>query len=100
MRRISYFRAHFQPDIGAAKIAEIEASLAAIRARQEGRPDRRRIGRDFPTIARTSRTNRWELTGPALWALVAARDGLFSAPPQPDIGLAKMYHNRGTHSRD
>ena len=37
-----------------------------------GRPDWWWIGRDFPTIFRKSRTNRWELTGPSCRAPFAA----------------------------
>ena len=51
--------------------------MAEIGVRKEGLPDWRRIGRDFPRIARKSRTNHWELMGPSSCALIAAKDILF-----------------------
>ena len=51
-----------------------EVSLTAIMAQKPGRVKRiKRIGNDFTRIARELRTNRWELTAPAFWALIAAK---------------------------
>ena len=78
---MSYFRGHFPTDIEAAKNAQRnEESLAAIRGRKEGPPDWWWVGRDFPKIPRCSRPDNWELTGPSFWALLAAKDSLFSEP--------------------
>ena len=50
-------------------------SLVAIMVRKESPPpDWWRVGRDFPWVARKSRTNRWELTVPSSWPLVASKD--------------------------
>ena len=59
--------------------AEIEESSAAIRGWNEGRPDWRRAGRDFPRIARESRPNNCELTGSSICDLIAAKTSLFEA---------------------
>ena len=57
-----------------------DASLSAIRGQKEGPPDWRRAGRDFPRVARKSRTAHWGLEGPSFWALIAAKDSLFLDP--------------------
>ena len=49
-------------------------SLAALRARREDRPDRRRIEHVSPRVARESRKIPHQLAGPALWALISATD--------------------------
>ena len=54
-----------------------EAALAAIRGQEEGRTDWRRAGRDFSRIFRKSWANRWELTVPDYWALIAAKNASF-----------------------
>ena len=59
-------------------MCQIAASLTAIGAQKEGRPDWRWVGQYSPTIARKSRTNHWGLTGPSFWALIAAKDIIFS----------------------
>ena len=67
---------------------ENEPSLAAIRVQKEGRPDWRRIGRDFPMLSRKSMTNLWELTGPDFWDLIADKDTSFSVHfMRSDIGV-------------
>ena len=55
-----------------------EASLAAIMAQKEGRPDGWWIGRDFPTIFRKLWANHWELTVPDFRTLIAARNASVS----------------------
>ena len=47
-----------------------EASLAAIRYQNEGRRDRRWMGRDFPRIFRKSRPDHWDLTVSDFWTLI------------------------------
>ena len=54
--------------------------LAEIMAQKEGRPDWRRVGRDFPMNFRESRNNRW-VGVPSFGALIAAKDDIFSDPP-------------------
>ena len=96
---MAYFRINSHPDIGAPKRTEIDALLAEIRAKKEGRSDRWRIGRDFTRGPRKSRPNRWELTDPYFWALIAAKDSLFLDPPRSISGRLKCAENRGILSR-
>ena len=69
-----------------------EATLSEIRAQIEGRQAWWRIGRDFPMIARESRTNHWGLTGPSFCTIIEANDGPFSDQFQPDIGATKIRY--------
>ena len=62
-----------------AETRQTEEFLVAIRSREVGRPEWRRAGRDFPSVARESRTNYWRLTASSFWGLVEAKDSLFSA---------------------
>ena len=75
---MAYFRSHFQ--FGIRLCAKIEASIAAIRAQIERRPDRWWVGRDCPTVVRKSRANCCGLTVPASCTIIAARDSLFPDP--------------------
>ena len=54
-----------------------EAFLAASRARKEGIPDWRRVGRDFRRAPRESWGDRSELTVPYLRTLRAAKNASF-----------------------
>ena len=78
------------PISGWLKCDKSEAFLFSILPQKEGLPDWRWVGRNFPMVPQKSRTNHWGLTGPSLWALIAAKNGLFSGPFQPDIGVAEM----------
>ena len=60
--------------------AKMEASSAAIMIQREGRLYWWRVGRDFLTIVRRSRTNHLELTGPSFWGLIATKHSLFPDP--------------------
>ena len=70
-----------------------EASLAEIRVEIEGLLYWRRIARDFPRNFRESRTNRWELTGPSFWTLIAAKDIPFPTQPSAISGRLKCATN-------
>ena len=59
-------------------MCEIWAFLSEIRSQEEGLYDWGWISRDFPMIARKSRTNHWKLTGSSFWTLIAANDSLFA----------------------
>ena len=74
------FRRHCQFAIRLTKMCQIEASLAAISVQKEGRLDWWWFGHDFPMIVRKSKTNRWGLTGPSFWPLIAANNILFPDP--------------------
>ena len=52
---------------------------AAIMSRKAGRPERRRIGRDFRTIVRKSRTSHRQLTGSSFRTLISAPDASIMA---------------------
>ena len=80
---ISHYRGLFSPITDRLKCAKNEASLAAIMVQREGLPDWWRIGREFPTIFRKSRTDRWELTGIPSPPLIANTDTPLSEFPIP-----------------
>ena len=70
-------------------------SLAAFRDPQEGRSERRRVGRDFAWIPRESRTINWQLTGSSIFPLVEAMDSSISGHfSHTDSGLGMAPENR------
>ena len=85
---MAYFRTHPIPITEWLKCAKIEAFLAAMRAREDGLPDWRRIGRDFPGNFRKSRTNRRKLRAPSSFPLIADKNGIFpdASPVRYQIG--------------
>ena len=64
------------PLAGRLKCDKNEAFLAAIMAREDWRAGWRLV-RDFFKIFRKSRADRWELTAPSSWALIAAKNSSF-----------------------
>ena len=80
--------------------AENEASLAAIRARKEGRQDWRWGGRDFPRISRILRANRSGLTVPYFRTLIAAKNAsIFGDTMRPGIGAEMAPKMRNPYPR-
>ena len=54
-----------------------DASLAAIRGQNVGRPEWWWVGRNFPRISLTSRADHWGLTVPDSRALIADKNASF-----------------------
>ena len=54
--------------------------LTATVSHVEGLADLMCVGLDFPMVLHKSRTNRWELTWPSVWTLIAAKDRVFPDP--------------------
>ena len=75
---------------------ENEASLSAIRAQNEGRPEWRWNVHNSPMIFRESWANHWELTVPDFRTLIAAKSASFFGHfRRPDTGVEmapKMRH--------
>ena len=69
------------------------SNLGRIPYSQDAYPSRKTVSwatglfpHDLPGIADQS----LGINGHSFWALISAKDGLFSGPPPPDIGAAKM----------
>ena len=81
MRKYAKFNAFTHPHIrDKMPPAGLGTSTLTYSPRQGGRPDSRRIGRDFTRVARETRPFRWELTGPSFWPIIAAKGLIFSDP--------------------
>ena len=62
-------------------------------AQKEGLPEWWWVGRDFPRIFRELRTNRWELTAPDFWTIIAATNSSFLAILGDPVSGRKWIRN-------
>ena len=72
-KNASFFGDFRRPGIEVGNGSGNEASLAAIMAHKEGRPDWWRVGRDFPRISRESMANLRGLIIPYFRAIISDR---------------------------